>query len=291
MTPAQARAFGETLGLSLRYALDSSRLPEGGWRVVQFDVDLAAARYIEESRRRRHGRALTWLHRALRGFLSDFDINGYLGTYPMHVLSEEQWRDLLAQEHTEGHLLDIGAGRGDVTSTLAPLFARTTVTETSKAMARRLKRRGYEVICGDIATMQLSEPFDAISLLNVLDRCDRPLSLLGTARTLLREGGLLIIALVLPYRPFVYEGGQSRAPNERLPIRSSSFEEAAGELIELALLSLGLAVVAISRCPYLSGGDAESPLYELDDLIVVCRSLGPPPPILGPSSAGPPSST
>src|SRR5690606_23048279 len=89
MTPAQARAFGETLGLSLRYALDSSRLPEGGWRVVQFDVDLAAARYIEESRRRRHGRALTWLHRALRGFLSDFDINGYLGTYPMHVLSEE----------------------------------------------------------------------------------------------------------------------------------------------------------------------------------------------------------
>jgi SAM-dependent methyltransferase len=134
---------------------------------------------------------------------------------------------------------------------------------------------GYRCIEGDLARdHDPNQPFDAVSLLNVLDRCDRPLSLLGAARSALEPGGLLVVALVLPYHPFVYDSGAARAPIERLPISSEEWELGAVEFVSLCLLPLGLEVVSLSRAPYLSGGDARAPLYELDDLIVVCRAVG-----------------
>lgn len=281
-----ARLWASEVGLRLKYAADLDRLQPLAAPFVRLDVDAGTASYLGRAEARRHGFFVTWLHRALRGLLSDFDINGLLGTYPMHVLSTEQWSELLEPALSERRppgptkLLDVGAGRGDVTATLAPLFDKVVVTETSRTMARRLKKAGYHCLDGDLAAMDLSERFSAVSLLNVLDRCDRPLSLLGAARSVLETDGLLIIALVLPYHPFVYDSGVPRSPMERLPIRSETFEEAAVEFVSLALLALGLELVCVSRAPYLSGGDAHRPLYELDDLIVVCRALGPPPPLI-----------
>lgn len=271
MTPEAARAWAESKGLSLRYTADLPALGAAFAPFTQLTLDQETADYIAQAKNARHGILMTWLHRLMRGFLSDFDINGYLGTYPMHVLSTEQWRMLLPS--AGGRLLDVGAGRGDATAKLAVLFDETVVTETSPAMARRLKKQGYECLLGDIALRRdLSGSFDAVSLLNVLDRCDSPLSLLGVARRALKEGGLLVIALVLPYGPFVYDGGAARRPRERLPIYSRDFEIAATEFITTSLLPLGLEIVTLSRAPYLSGGDAHQALYELDDLIVVCRA-------------------
>lgn len=270
------------LGLALRYDIDGAPLLGLAESIVRLRPDAGTLAYLELSRRARHGALLTWLHHTLRGFLSDFDINGYLGTYPLFVLSTEQWRLLLPEQDGAGRLLDVGAGRGDVTAQLAPLFAEVTCAETSRGMARRLRRQGYRVLEQDLGSSDLNERFDAVSLLNVLDRCDRPLSLLAQARQVLRPGGTLVIALVLPYRPFVYRGGQSSAPTERLPIQQgSSFEQAAAEFVSLALMPLGLRTRAISRAPYLSGGDSAHPLYELDDVIVVAEAVGEPPPILG----------
>jgi SAM-dependent methyltransferase len=293
MTPDAARQWAESAGLRLRYNVDLPRLEELRTSFFQFGVDEGAARYIENAEATRHGRLVTWMHRALRFFLSDFDINGYLGTYPMHVLSTSQWRALLNDsgfgEQGGTRLLDVGAGRGDATSHLAQLFHETIVTETSSAMASRLRKQGYTCIQGDITERSnLDGNFDAVSLLNVLDRCDRPLSLLGKARTLLKPGGLLIIALVLPYGPFVYDGGQPRSPRERLPITSSDWESATSEFIRLALLPLGLELKAFTRAPYLSGGDAQKSIYELDDLVVVMKA-GAEIPILEPSPSFPPA--
>lgn len=271
MTPAQAREWATERGLLLRYGADLHKLSAIDAPFTELSLDEGTAKYIGAAEGARHGLMMTWLHRLMRGFFSDFDINGHLGTYPMHVLSEEQWRALLPE--TGGRLLDVGAGRGDATSQLSTLFDQTVTTETSPAMAKRLRRMGYECILDDIARRpDLGGPYDAVSLLNVLDRCDEPLSLLGAARGALRKGGLLLIALVLPYCPFVYDGGLTRSPRQRLPILSRDFEVAAAEFATTALLPLGLEIVTLSRAPYLSGGDAEHPLYELDDLIVICRA-------------------
>lgn len=276
MTPESAKKWAESAGLTLRYHADLVRLGGLSVGMTQFGVDAEVAQYLGDAEAARHGRLMTWIHRALQLFLSDFDINGYLGTYPMHVLSTAQWKVLLEQtglDYNAAHLLDVGAGRGDATAKLSQLFAETTVTETSRAMARRLRRQGYHCIEGDISELNdEAMKFDAVSLLNVLDRCDRPLSLLGKARTFLKPGGLLIIALVLPYGPFVYDGAQPRPPRERLPITYREWELAASEFVNLALLPLGLELKALSRSPYLSGGDAQNALYELDDLIVVLKA-------------------
>ncbi len=271
MTPEAAENWARNAGLALRYSADLAKLHASGAPFTQLSLDEETAQYIGAAEGARHGLFMTWVHRMMRGFLSDFDINGYLGTYPMHVLSTEQWSTVLP--HVGGRLLDVGAGRGDATAKLASLFDETVVTETSRAMARRLRKQGYECIEGDISRRSdLDGNFDAVSLLNVLDRCDCPLSLLGVARRALKPGGLLIVALVLPYGPFVYDGGAARRPKERLPISSSEWELAATEFVTTALLPLGLEVVTLSRSPYLSGGDAHHPLYELDDLIAVCRA-------------------
>jgi|GEM_PF-544976 SAM-dependent methyltransferase len=276
-------------GLRLEYSVDRAQLANQ-LRFHELAFDAGTEAYVRHALRKRHGRFLAWLHGLLQGFLSDFDINGLLGLYPMHVLSEAQWRELFqaalkapaAETAPLRSLLDIGAGRGDVTSELARCFQEVTATETSKAMVSRLAKRGFRAVHGDLAEGALlagGEKFDAVSLLNVLDRCDRPLSLLGAARSFVREGGLFIVALVLPYDPFVYDGGRSRAPRERLPIHAKGFERAASEFVQNALLPLGLEPLVLSRVPYLSGGDPEAPLYELDDVIVICRA-GPDVPLL-----------
>ncbi|MCH2109581.1 MAG: methyltransferase-like protein 9 [Polyangiaceae bacterium] len=289
MSPEDATKYARQVGLKLAYGAKLGDLETKETPFVQLGLDQAAADYISASKSYRHGRIKTSLHRVLRQFLSDFDVNGLLGTYPMHVLSTPQWRHLLeaaSPERLGGRLLDIGSGRGDVTSALAPIFDTVTTTETARSMVRRLRKRGYHCYQGDIVDLVdellVSEeaPYDAVSLLNVLDRCDRPLSMLAAARRLLKPNGLLAVALVLPYSPFVYDGTITRPPRERLPITSKQFELATTEFIQFALKALAFEIVSISRVPYLSGGDAQKELYELDDLILIARAVGEAPPLL-----------
>ena len=48
--------------------------------------------------------------------------------------------------------------------------------------------------------------YDIISCLNVLDRCDKPLSLLRSIYNSLSPGGYVLLAVVLPFDPFVEKG-------------------------------------------------------------------------------------
>lgn len=42
--------------------------------------------------------------------------------------------------------------------------------------------------------------------MNLLDRCDKPISMLKHMYRLVKPGGLILIALVLPFEPFVEKG-------------------------------------------------------------------------------------
>jgi len=92
--------------------------------------------------------------------------------------------------------------------------------------------------------------------------------MLRAALDVLAPGGTLVVSMPLPYDPCWYDGPRTRDPLERLPLRAERWESAAGELAA-HLEDHGGQVVAMTRAPYLSGGDRHEPLYVLDAAIVV----------------------
>lgn len=280
MQPFDAKRWARDAGLQLRYQFDGRALASQVGTVVELDLDRDTAEYLRATAQAPHSEALTARQRKLRETRSEYDVNGELGMYPVHVLSSAQWARLLDAARVDrpqgrlGSLLDVGSGRGDATTALAAHFQRVTTNETSAPMVERLRSQGYDCLHGDLVALpRLTERFDAVSLLNVLDRCDQPLTLLATAIAALKPGGLLLVSLVLPYQPFVFDGPRKRPPAQRLPLGlpSEPFEKQCADLVGAVLAPLGVEVAVLSRAPYLSGGDAHAPVYELDAALLVCR--------------------
>ncbi|CAE7202389.1 METTL9, partial [Symbiodinium sp. CCMP2592] len=166
------------------------------------------------------------LARVLCWCLSKTDVNALLGRGEMFVLSAAQALRLFP-ERPGGVLLDVGAGTGSCTMELAQLFDHVLTTEVSRPMVARLRRRGLPVLEGsDLSGLEALaaeakiplEPggtFDCIALMNVLDRCLRPRSLLQELRRRITPRGRLLIAVVLPFRPFVEPSSSSSRRRRR----------------------------------------------------------------------------
>ncbi len=261
-------------GPELRYACDASRLGAAlAETFVELDADADTRAFLAELERRPTGALRAWVRRRLGGVISDYDANALLDTHDMRVLGTEQWRALLG-EHAGGRLLDLGAGDGRVTDTLAPLFDEVVTSELSRGMARRLRKRGYDCWLGDVAEDSPPESFGrfhVVSLLNLLDRCRRPLTLLRHAAELLEPAGRLIVAVPLPLAPHVHVGAATVDPEELLPIERSSFEAGANRLAQDLFAPHDLVVRRWTRAPYLCRGDAQRPIWSLDDAIFVLR--------------------
>ena len=283
------------------YKLDARQLPESiRGRIHELNFDQESQAFVDSCR---PSFLLSLLAKILRLFYSVTDVNGILGRGQMFVLSTAQYRDVLLGPILEGvqqarrssdagdddddearklTLLDVGAGDGDVTARLAPLFnGRISVTEVSVPMARRLAARGYDTHVTPFLTEEAfpgNVTYDVVSIHNVLDRCDHPKELLKGAIRLLRPGtGRLLLAVVLPLCEFVEDGTARRPPNGPLPLEGArcrdgaSFEQSLSALITRVLWPLGLTVEKISKVPYLCRGDLMRPYYVLPDAILVCK--------------------
>jgi SAM-dependent methyltransferase len=258
--------------VSLPTSAERARLGVYAERFVELVMDPEWTAAVQDLKRARHGRLRTYAQRLARLYLSDFDANALTGMYRMQLLPTSGWRALLASR-AGGTLLDVGAGSGDVTRALAPCFDRVEATEVSRGMRKRLAAQGFTCHALDLSEAPLEGgPFDAVALLNVLDRCRRPRRLLQHALQALRSGGTLIVALALPYRPFYFDGPTTPEPLERLDCDAgpgSRWEDGARRLLERDLLPLGLQLERFARVPYLSAGDSERPLYALDDVVAI----------------------
>ena len=212
-------------------------------------------------------------------------INGLLDRGKMFVLSGAHFEAMLdfgaaAEGQPRRRLLDIGAGDGGVTAKLARLVppAGVHVTETSPTMRYRLWRRGYTCLGVEgwgRSHLPPGERYDIISCLNVLDRCDEPITLLAQMRdSLVPVSGRLLLALVLPFAPFVEEGARRRMPSEHIQLRGRTPEENINELQRDILAPLGLEIVSLARTPYLCEGDAIEPYYLLHDYVLCLASDG-----------------
>jgi SAM-dependent methyltransferase len=250
-------------------SLSPAQLGELWSKHVPLPGDRAQAAFIQSARARPHSRWRTWSHRVLRGWLSDYDVNGLLGMYPMYLLGTSAWRELL-QRPSGGTLLDVGAGDGGLTQHIAPLFDAVTTTEASWAMAKRLTRRGYTCVRRDIGETPIEATFDCVTCLNVLDRTAYPLRLLRALGRACRPDGSLVIASPLPLRSFYYRGPRTLTPPERLFAPGPSWERAATQLVNaVAEVLPQFRLVRWTYAPYLSWGDADQTLYTLDDWVGV----------------------
>jgi SAM-dependent methyltransferase len=280
MTSAQNDAWVgllERLGRpTLNYDVGMSRWPEGlQSRFLRLGPDQSLTAYLERVVATRASRGRTWAQRVMCLAMSDFDANAWLGMYPMHLLGTEQAR-LLLPHASGGRLLDIGAGSGDVTAALQPLFEDVEVVEVSRGARKRLRERGYVCHGYDVARDGLrGGNYDVIALLNVLDRTDRPLTLLDRCHASMTPKTRLLLSMPLPYRPIVYAGAGSREPTERLPVVGNGFEAALLRFVQNVLVPKGFAVERFTRLPYLSGGDSACAMTVLDAAVFVCE-IAPP---------------
>ena len=243
-------------------------------RFVPLPPDDATLAWIDAALDRPHGSLALTARAIARTMLSDYDANALAGTHDMRVVGTEQLRRLLSAARLEpgGRLLDVGAGDGHVTAELAPLFDAVETTETSRGMAKRLRERGYVCHEADLVSERLAgaAPYDAIALLNVIDRTSHPISLLEALAELMSPKGWLLIAVPLPLAPHVHVGPSTVDPEEMLPIDRTSWEAAANTLEEQLLRPLGYELRALSRVPYLCRGGRRSPVLQLDDALFLC---------------------
>jgi 2-polyprenyl-3-methyl-5-hydroxy-6-metoxy-1,4-benzoquinol methylase len=270
----------------------------------------------------RAGLLKTLKHRMMTRFtsISDFDANGMIDIYPLHLFTTAQIRLLLQHaelQRIQGKtkcvdynvsILDVGAGVGAVTDELRGLSNHIVTTEMSPAMFERLQQRGYECWNEDVSStyvhrLKEGRVFNMVSLLNVMDRTPRPVSLLRAARELLSPKGLLLLATPLPFRPFYFTSNHSSAPagagggnvNSNLNLSSSgrgtqskygkygkpleiielperaSWEEQVSVLIQRVLPDNGFKPLAFTRLPYVSGGDFFKEFTALDDVVIVAE--------------------
>jgi SAM-dependent methyltransferase len=237
------------------------------------------------------------------GALKNIDASALFGHNSMHVFDTATARKLIGEGHSS--LLDVGAGAGEVTNQLRPLFKDVTATEASACCIHRLKQRGINCLhtCELEGHDELRPgSFSVVSLLNVLDRCSKPRELLRQAAKLVASDGKLLVGVVAPYEPFVVIGGGSTLlgrwfvstsmleEEDRLMAANAAhhadqptatdphgnpldlvWENTVNHFAEGVFAHEGLAVRSVSRAPYVCQADESTgaPYYQMDMALFV----------------------
>ena len=195
------------------------------------------------------------------------DMNGILQRGSMFVLSTRQFQALLehagADIKDDASMIDLGAGDGKVTAKMAPFFQEIFATETSKPMQRLLRSQHVKVLSIDT---WMNQSYDFIACLNLLDRCDKPLDMIRDMKKALKPKGLLLAALVLPFKPFV-EAKENYEPSQKLNITSDQTVGQQVQSIVKIFQEFQFELLSWTRVPYLCEGDMIHSVYYLDDIL------------------------
>lgn len=209
-------------------------------------------------------------------FMTQTSINSWLRRGSMFVFSRSQFVKLMGANDSwvANTMLDLGAGDGNVTSVIAPHFRDVHVTETSAGMRSILKEKGFRVVDAQSWAESATE-YDVISLLNILDRCSHPRTMLTQAKNrLVPVTGRIVVALALaPFTPYVEDGTPDHLPVERVHLKGHTFEEQVASVQETLFTPLGLETERWTRVPYLCEGDLGQSFYWLQDAIFILRPL------------------
>lgn len=191
-------------------------------------------------------------------FFNTTTTNSILETGKMFVFSTSHISQLLSNSKKDT-LLDIGSGDGSVTSKYSHFFNETTCVEVSSGMIYRLKQKGYNVI--ESLDLVKNSTFDVITCLNVLDRCEKPMTLLDQINELMHSDSVLLMTIVLPLYQYVENGNVK----EKMIENGLNFHDSLIQMYKL--LKDMFEIISISRIPYLSQGDISQDYYILDSAV------------------------
>jgi len=205
----------------------------------------------------------------LSWFYCQTDINGMLDRGSMFVFSKEQFLKIskLDPDIKLDKMLDLGAGDGKPTQSMSGFFTETFATEVSAPMRKSLNLKGFKVL--EIESWMEPEGFDLISALNLFDRCDKPLSIVKDIHTSLKPGGFFLVALVLPFKPYV-ESVPGHKPSEKMNIAGATFEAQVETAVSM-FKEIGFHLENWARVPYLCEGDLNRPLYHLNNALIMFK--------------------
>ncbi|KAK3792034.1 hypothetical protein RRG08_055301 [Elysia crispata] len=247
-------------------------------KFVQFDQDDGADEFLQNCQEKSDAILsqifYSFARPVLNLFMTQTSINGLLSRGSMYIFSKSQFEQLMSFSayHKRDTLLDLGAGDGMVTAQMSNYFNKTYATEMSGVMARKLTSMGYHILDVD----QWSESgltFDVVSCLNLLDRCDKPMTLLSQIKEVLRpDTGRLLVAVVIPFKPYVEFNSKTHEPSELLRITGSNFEEQIQQLVSI-FHQAGFLVEKFTRLPYLCEGDLRHSFYVLTDALFVLKAF------------------
>ena len=199
------------------------------------------------------------------------DMNGILQRGSMFVLSTKQLQSLF--DHAQvllppaSVMIDLGAGDGKVTQKMAPFFTQIFATETSRPMQKLLKNYNITVLPVDQWMTRMK--YDFIACLNLLDRCDRPIDIIKDMKEALNPRGLVLVAIVLPFKPFV-EAKENYEPTQVLQITGETVMQQVESLVRIFEQN-GFNLLAWTRLPYLCEGDMVHSVYYLDDIVFLLQ--------------------
>jgi SAM-dependent methyltransferase len=128
---------------------------------------------------------------------------------PLDYLSREEdmyygvAKTIRASVPKHGRILDVGCGLGYLTYALNRAGFHTTGLDISQeAVANAKKAYGDFFVCQDF--FELEGEYDAICMLELIEHVEEPKAFIAKARTLLKEGGKLIVTT--PNRSWFPEG-------------------------------------------------------------------------------------
>jgi len=202
--------------------------------------------------------------------------NGILYRGEMFVLSKEQFHTLVDEKQEKyENWLDLGAGDGGALERLGVKDMASTVwtTEICGVMRKRLEWRGFNI--KDVEKWD-NQQYDVISMLNLLDRAGNPDQFIQKAHSVLNPNGILLIAVVLPFNPYVERGGKDNKPLVDISAYQSSSRNHWDQVENFvnAIQRNGFELATWSVAPYLCEGDQTTSYYTLRDTILVFQKKG-----------------
>ncbi|OGS37402.1 MAG: hypothetical protein A2506_08440 [Elusimicrobia bacterium RIFOXYD12_FULL_66_9] len=119
-------------------------------------------------------------------------------TDPMSFEYDEALALLRRELGSGARLLDVGCGSGGFLHRARAAGFSVSGLDFNSARANALKSRGFEVFHGglpEFARGAQPASFDAITIFQVVEHLDDPLAWLGSAKSLLKPGGLLVVGV------------------------------------------------------------------------------------------------